>query len=187
MLKPLPLRASLTCMNKIWLFYAGLGAAAFVAGCAAPLPPGAEAGPHHTMAYDVLVEASPPGARIEAEGSNIGNTPCHLKIFGDPDGTFHDFGSFTYTVRAFPITSNQYPQIIVFGTGKYFTHEDRIPRRIYFDMNRRPAPYYYPPPGYGGYPQQGYPPQGYPYQPPPNQYGTNQPYPPPGSPPPGSP
>jgi hypothetical protein len=113
------------------------------------------------MAYDVLVEASPPGARIEAEGDNLGNTPVHLKIFGDPDGTFHDFGSFTYTVRAFPITSNQYPQIIVFGTGKYFTHEDRIPKRIYFDMNQRPAPYPYPPPGYQGY--SGY--QGYPYYP----------------------
>ena len=62
-----------------------------LAGCET-IPPGVERGPHGTIAYDVLVEVSAPGARIEANGQDVGNTPLHLKIFGDSDGTFHDFG-----------------------------------------------------------------------------------------------
>jgi hypothetical protein len=147
-------------MKTRFLLAVGLAATAVLVGCESPLPPGVERGPHNTIAYDVLVEASPPGARIEAEGSNIGNTPCHIKIFGDRDGTFHDFGSFTYIVRAYPVTSNQYPQIRVFGTGKYFTHEDRIPQRIYFEMNQ---PSYPPAQGAPGYPNYYY--YGYPYYP----------------------
>lgn len=142
------------------------GAAALLAGCATPIPPGAERGPHGTMAYDVLIEASEPGARIEANGAYIGNTPVHLKIFGDPDGTFHDFGSYYYVVRAFPETTNQFPQARYFMTGHLMTPEDRVPQKIYFDMNHpatraqnppaygyQGAPYYY---GYG-YPYYGYP------------------------------
>lgn len=126
----------------------GLGIALLLGGCATPLPPGAEPGPDGTMAYDVLVEASAPGARIEANGEDIGNTPVHLKIYGDPDGTFHDFGSEYYVVRALPVSTNQYAQVRVFGTGHFFGPEDRIPSRIYFDMNQPPAPaspvYVYP-------------------------------------------
>src|SRR5712671_5328964 len=85
----------------------GLAVAAFLTGCET-IPPGAERGPHGTMAYDVLVEANEPGVRIEANGEYIGNTPVHLKIFGDPDGTFHDFGSYFYIVRALPLTTNQF-------------------------------------------------------------------------------
>ncbi len=121
---------------------AGLIVAALFTGCQT-LPPGAEPGPHGTMAYDVLIESSPPGARIEADGELIGNTPVHLKIFGDPDGTFHDFGSFTYVVRALPVATNQFPQVRVFGTGRGFRHEDRIPKSIYFDMSQK-APEYSP-------------------------------------------
>jgi hypothetical protein len=134
---------------------AGLAAVALIVGCESPLPPGVERGPHNTIAYDVLVEASAPGARIEADGNHLGNTPCHIKIFGDQDGTFHDFGSYTYIVRAFPLATNQFRQIRVFGTGKGFQREDRIPQRIYFDMNQPPPG----PPNYPGY-MQGYP---YPY------------------------
>ena len=161
----------LNCMKTNRFLAAGLTVAGLLVGCAAPLPPGAERGPHNTMAYDVLVDASPPGARIEAEGSDLGNTPVHLKIFGDPDGTFHDFGSFTYVVRAYPLVSNQYSQIRVFGTGKNFTHEDRIPSKIYFDMNQPPpANPQYPAgyPGYSGYP---YPYPYYYYGPPYYYYG----------------
>ena len=81
----------------------GFGAVALFAGCNS-VPPGVERGPHGTMAYDVTVETSPPGARIEANGQVIGNAPLHLKIFGDPDGTFHDFGSYYYIVRALPVS-----------------------------------------------------------------------------------
>src|SRR5437667_8001617 len=110
-------------MNNPLICAAGLVAAVFLAGCDT-IPPGAERGPHGTMAYDVLVDASPPGARIEANGQDIGNTPVHLKIFGDPDGTFHDFGSPFYLVKALPLTTNQFPQTRYFGTGHYFGPED---------------------------------------------------------------
>src|SRR2546426_12028865 len=107
-------------MNRVLVDAASLLVALFVTGCET-IPPGAERGPHGTMAYDVLVEASEPGARIEANGENIGNAPVHLKIFGDTDGTFHDFGSYFYIVRAFPLTTNQYVQTRVFRTGRGFT------------------------------------------------------------------
>ncbi len=127
--------------------------AVLLMGCETPLPPGAERGPDGTMAYDVLVEASAPGARIEANGESVGNTPVHIKIFGDRDGTFHDFGSYNYVVRAFPLATNQYQQTRVFMTGRMMTPEDRVPQKIYFDMNLPqpvypypvygPTPYYY--------------------------------------------
>ncbi len=130
-----------------------LAAAALLAGCQS-IPPGAERGPNGTMAYYVQIDASPPGARVEANGQSIGNTPVTLKIFGDPDGTFHDFGSFTYVIQGLPLTTNQFPQTRVFGTGHLFSHEDRIPSRIYLDMTQpQPQPQYYtaPPPGYDPY------------------------------------
>jgi hypothetical protein len=133
-----------------------LAAAILLAGCGTPIPPGAERGPNGTMAYYVLIDATPPGARIEANGADIGKTPVYLKIFGDPDGTFHDFGSYFYEVRALPVATNQFIQTRLFRTGHLLTPEDRIPSRIDFDMNR-PAPppyvpYGYPPPVYYGPP-----------------------------------
>jgi hypothetical protein len=115
------------------------------------------------MAYDVLIEASPPGARIEANGQDMGAAPVHIKIFGDPDGTFHDFGSYYYVVKALPVTTNQFVQTRLFRTGKAFAGEDQIPSRIYFDMNR-PAPE--PPPSYNYGPSPG-------YYPPPYYYGPS--------------
>jgi hypothetical protein len=136
-------------------FAATVLAAVFLAGCQTPLPPGAEPGPSGTMAYDVLVDASPPGAKIEANGAIMGNTPIHLKIFGDPDGTFHDFGDYYFTVRALPITTNQFVQARVFRTGHLLTPEDAVPKQIFFDMNQvTPAypPGYVAPPAYYGPP-----------------------------------
>ena len=133
------------------------------AGCQT-LPPGAEPGPHGTMAYEVLIEASEPGAQVEANGQIVGETPLRLKIFGDPDGTFHDFGSEVYVVRALPLTTNQYAQVQVFGTGRWFGPEDRIPERIHFDMNRPPAQYP-PPPAMYPYPMPYYYPGPYHYGP----------------------
>ena len=62
-------------MNRASIYVAALVGAVLLAGCQT-IPPGAERGPHGTMAYDVLIEASPPGARIEANGQVVGNTPC---------------------------------------------------------------------------------------------------------------
>jgi hypothetical protein len=139
----------------------GLATVGLFAGCET-VPPGVESGPHGTIAYDVLVESSPTGARIEANGQIIGNAPLHLKIFGDKDGTFHDFGSYYYVVRGLPITTNQYVQTRVFRTGHLLTPEDHIPQRIDLDMNQ---PYQPGPPGYA-YPA--YPPA---YYGPPVYYG----------------
>ena len=134
----------------------GLAAVGLFSGCES-VPPGVERGPHGTIAYDVLVDSSPPGARIEANGQIIGNAPLHLKIFGDKDGTFHDFGSYYYIVRALPVATNQYVQTRVFRTGRLFTPEDRVPQRIDFDMNQ-PNPYPY---GVPAYPYPSYPPPYY--------------------------
>jgi hypothetical protein len=144
-------------MRTKWTLAAGLAAALVLVGCQT-IPPGAERGPHNTMAYDVLVDATPPGARIEVNGQDVGQTPVHIKIFGDPDGTFHDFGSYYYVVKAFPVETNQYPQLRLFRTGHLLSPEDHIPPRIYFDMNRQPQPppSYYP--GYGPPPAYYYPP-----------------------------
>jgi hypothetical protein len=150
-------------MKMKWTLAVGFAAALVLAGCQS-LPPGAEPGPHGTMAYDVSVEASPPGARIEVNGQDVGDAPVHIKIFGDPDGTFHDFGSFYYVVKALPLTTNQFVQTRLFRTGHMLTPEDHIPAKIYFDMNR-PAPY---PPNY--YPE--YRPPAYYYGPPP-YYGPD--------------
>ena len=147
-------------MSRTLLYAAVLIATTLLAGCQT-IPPGAERGPHGTMAYDVLVDASAPGARIEANGMDVGNTPVHLKIFGDPDGTFHDFGAPYYVIRALPLTTNQFEQVRFFGTGQWFGPEDYIPKQIYFDMNQKSQVYapsgppryvypYYGPPYYWG-------------------------------------
>jgi hypothetical protein len=133
-------------------YLSGLAAVAVLTGCQS-IPPDAERGPNGTMAYNVEIEASPPGARIEVNNEVIGEAPLTLKIFGDPDGTFHDFGSFEYVVRALPVATNQFTQTRIFRTGHMMTPEDRIPRRIYFDMNQNTPPPMYGRPYYddGGY------------------------------------
>src|SRR2546426_6488092 len=156
-------------MKKTMIPAAAAVAAVFLAGCQT-LPPGAEPGPRGTMAFDVLVEASEPGARIVANGQDVGNTPVHLTIFGDPDGTFHDFGSPYYVIRALPLTTNQFEQARYFGSGQWFGPEDRFPEKIYFDMNQKmPVVAPYGPSGYG-YPYYG--PSVY-YYGPPYYYGPS--------------
>ena len=125
------------------------------------LPPDAERGPNGTIAHFVRIEASEPGAKIRVNDEVVGNTPLTLKIFGDTDGTFHDFGSFEYVIEALPVVTNQFAQVRAFQTGKMFSHEDRIPRSISFDMNRPSVAY--APPNYGG--------PGYYRPPPPAYYG----------------
>jgi len=128
-------------MNRIPIFLSSLAGALLFAGCATELPPGAERGPHNTMAYDVLVETSPAGARIEANGEIVGQSPVHVKIFGDPDGTFHDFGSEYFEIRALPEGKDQYVQTRLFQTGHMLSPQDRIPKRIYFNMSQPPPKY----------------------------------------------
>ena len=93
-----------------------------------------EKGKEGTIAYLVEVESSDPGARVEVNNEYVGKTPMSLKIFGDRDGTFHNFGSYHYTITAYPVRPGQQPQTKDFRTGGWFTAEDRIPKKIYFDF-----------------------------------------------------
>jgi hypothetical protein len=86
----------------------------------------------------VEVESSEPGARIEADNEYIGKTPLTLKVFGDKDGTFHNFGSYHYTITAYPVRPGQQSQTKDFRTGGWFTPEDRIPKKIFFDFGPVP-------------------------------------------------
>jgi hypothetical protein len=114
-------------------------AAFILAGCATdgPKPEKGKAG---TIAYLVEVESSEPGARIEVNNEYVGKTPTTLKIFGDKDGTFHNFGSYEYRVTASPVRAGQQAQTKVFKTGGWFTPEDRIPKKIFFDFGALPEP-----------------------------------------------
>jgi hypothetical protein len=134
-------------MGKTFFSLTAIATAFLVVGCETPLPPGAEPGPHGTMAYTVLVEASSPGVRIEANGEYVGEAPVQMKVFGDRDGTFHNFGSETFVIRALPVATNEYAQTRVFRTGAFLMSEDRIPERVYFDM-KQPPPVYVPVPVY---------------------------------------
>jgi hypothetical protein len=143
-----------------------VGLVVFLSGCATP-PPGAERGPQGTIAYEVLVETTPPGAKIVANGHDAGESPIRLKFYGDLNGKFHYFGYPYYTVKALPTGTNQYPQIRFFRAGR-----ELIPPRIDFDMSQPgptlvpvlpPAPAYvypYGPPVYY-YPGYYYAPYGY--------------------------
>jgi hypothetical protein len=103
-------------------------------GCATPANPNAERGPDGTIAYNVPVESSEPGARIEVNGESVGVTPMTLKIFGDTDGTFHNFGSYEFIVRAYPPGAGRPSASKVYKTGALMAAEDKIPAKIYFDF-----------------------------------------------------
>lgn len=122
--------------NSLIATVAALAIGVGLCGCATGSSPKAERGPDGTIAYKVEVESSTPGARIEVNEDYIGQTPITLTIFGDKDGTFHNFGSKDYIIRAFPVTTNQFPQAKVFRTGGWFSDEDRVPSRIFFDMDQ---------------------------------------------------
>jgi hypothetical protein len=84
--------------------------------------------------YQVAVEASHPGARIEANNDYVGVAPVTITVMGDKDGTFHGEG--WYVIRAMPEpgATNQNVQIKRFWRGGWFQPEASIPKRIYFDM-----------------------------------------------------
>lgn len=116
---------------------------AVLAGCAVTQGPvdgtARERGPDGTVAYTIQIEASEPEVKIEANGEYLGTAPLTHTLFADRDGTFHNFGSFDYVIRALPAGPGQYLQTKVFRTGGFFTQEDRVPKRIYFDMKQAPG------------------------------------------------
>lgn len=113
-------------------------------GCSSA--PKREKGPQGTVAYYIEVNASEPGVRIEANEEYVGNAPVKLKVFGDKDGTFHNFGTMDYVIRAYPNKTNQFIQTKIFRTGGWFSQEDRIPSRIYFDMDQKTSGFTVQPP-----------------------------------------
>ncbi len=122
-------------MRRVFKLPLMLGGLLALTGCAtsSSTVDNRERGPNGTVAYLVEVESDPPGARIEANGDYIGKAPCTLKIFGDKDGTFHNFGSYHYIVTAYPVQTGL-PQSKDFRTGGWFTEESMIPKRIFFDF-----------------------------------------------------
>ncbi len=106
-----------------------------IAGCASPGDRTAERGPDGTVAYEILVESSDAGARVEVNDDYVGKTPLAVRVWGDPDGTFHNFGASDYVIRVFPVREGQAPQSKFFRTGGWFSQEDRIPRRLFFDLD----------------------------------------------------
>lgn len=118
------------------LFLINAVAVGTLCGCAGT-PSGVEKGPDGTIAYRVEIESSEPGARVEANGDYVGRTPLTLKIFGDRDGTFHNFGSSQYVIQVFPVETNQYVQTRVFRTGGWFSQEDRVPKHLCFDLSQK--------------------------------------------------
>ena len=102
-------------------------------GCASS--GGRERGPDGTVAYSVHVESSDPGARVEVNDDCVGVTPLDVKVFGDRDGTFHNFGTSDFVIRVHPVRQGQNVQSKTFRTGGWFGQEDRIPSRLFFDLN----------------------------------------------------
>ena len=98
-----------------------------------------ERGPSGTVAYFVEVQSSEQGARIYVNDDYVGTTPMTLKIFGDEDGTFHNFGSYHYMVVAYPVRAELQPQTKDFLTGGgLFRPENLIPKKIFFDFGPVP-------------------------------------------------
>lgn len=77
--------------------------------------------PQGTIAYEIEIESSDPGARVEVNGDTLGKTPLKLKVFGDRDGTFHNFGSRDYVVKCYPVQPSQRVQSKAFRTGGWFS------------------------------------------------------------------
>jgi hypothetical protein len=86
------------------------------------------------IAYPVPVDASESGTKIEVNYQPLGVAPLTIKIFGDRDGTFHNFGSDEFVVRAYPLRTNEFPQTKIFKTGAFGIKDDKIPETIYFQF-----------------------------------------------------
>src|SRR6516162_2412897 len=94
-----------------------------------------EAGPNKTVAFYIQVQSSVPGVAIETNNAFAGRTPLTLKVFGDSEGIFHNFGMPEYTLRAVPSGTNEFVQTKVFKTGGRPGTGDKIPGVIFFDVS----------------------------------------------------
>jgi hypothetical protein len=105
-------------------------------GCASNEQSKRPRGPNGTYAYEIKVETSDPGSKIEVNNDYLGEAPLTITVFGDQDGTFH--GGMDYEIRALPTKGGQHVQVKRFSGGGWFGREDRIPSRIFFDLNLVP-------------------------------------------------
>ncbi|PWU13370.1 MAG: hypothetical protein C5B50_19340 [Verrucomicrobia bacterium] len=106
-----------------------------LAGCSTVFQ--TESGPDHTVASYVQVESSVPGVTVETNNVYAGKTPLTLKVFGNEDGTFHDFGHPEFVIRALPLSTNQFEQTQRFHVSSHAGPGDTIPGLIFFEMDRR--------------------------------------------------
>jgi hypothetical protein len=98
--------------------------------------PTVEPGPDGTVACYLKVESSRPGVTIETNSVFAGKTPLTVKVFGDVNGTFHNFGSPEFVLRAVPPMTNEFTQIHSFRAGKRSEPGDKIPGLVFFDMSK---------------------------------------------------
>ena len=110
-------------------------------GCSAPEPPpvaepasysppppkydpASDPQPH----YSILVESSPPGARIEFNDAFVGTAPCRIRIPGETGRKFSYGQMLEHLFKAIPSTPGCYTQTKSFPKG------GDIPERLFFDM-----------------------------------------------------
>ena len=110
-------------------------------GCSAPEPPpvaepasysppppkydpASDPQPH----YSILVESSPPGARIEFNDAFVGTAPCRIRIPGETGRKFGYGQMLEHVFRAIPSNPGCYSQ------NKTFPKGGDIPERLFFDM-----------------------------------------------------
>ena len=113
------------------LSFSVLVALALAAGCAST-PAGHPSG---TIPFEVLVETSDPGSRIELDGEYVGVSPLKVTVWGDRDGTFHGGGDGHTVFKAYPVKPGQFVQTKSFLNGAQqfmFGQEDRVPKRLFF-------------------------------------------------------
>lgn len=95
-------------------------------------------GPHGSWGHPVEVVTSDPGSKIEVNKEYIGDSPLTIILYGERDGAFRR--DMDYIIRAYPVRPGQNLQ------WKYYTgaaggpRADRVPKKIYFDLNLERAP-----------------------------------------------
>jgi hypothetical protein len=95
-------------------------------------------GPHGSWGHPVEVLTSTPGSKIEVNKEYIGDSPLTIVIYGERDGVFHR--DMDYMIRAYPVKPGQTLQWKFFTGIEGGPRAERIPKKIYFDLNLERAP-----------------------------------------------
>jgi hypothetical protein len=120
-------------VNRISVILSCAAGAVFIIGCSST--PADDKGADGTTAYYIRVQTSREGISIETNNVFAGKSPLTIKLFGDKDGTFHNFGAPQYVVRALPESTNHFIPTQAFRTGNKSSPGDRVPGMIFFDMD----------------------------------------------------